>query len=293
MKKLNFLVAMSMGVNICLSQVYQNNTALPAIDANSINSSNACGLYTDYSIQISTINIPLTGNIIDPSKITFNISLSAVWAGDVAVDIIAPNSSVMTLIKRIGATNSIGCGSSTHFVTENILSFNSSNTTPIPSSGNNNIPSGNYSPTGDATIYPFHNLTNMATFLNGKNINGIWRILVYDYGTGDATTLNSWSISVANGATLKTNEAGGVFASTVSIKENPVGDMLLLGINKDSFKTMNLQVYDTSGRMVKSFDLNNGKRDTELDVSNLSPSNYLLVPIIDGEKTQALKFIKK
>lgn len=290
MKTLLTLSALFLSTLSAKAQVYENNTALAPLDGANIIS--GCGIGTDYAINSNAITIPLTGTIADASKITFNISLNATWGGDVAVDIIEPNGSVMTLIKRIGSITNNGCGTSSKFVAANIISFNSANTNTIQTTVTP-IPAGNYLPTGNATIYPFHNLTNMATFLNGKNINGIWRILVYDYGTGDATTLNSWSISVANGATLKTNEAGGVFASTVSIKENPVGDMLLLGINKDSFKTMNLQVYDTSGRMVKSFDLNNGKRDTELDVSNLSPSNYLLVPIIDGEKTQALKFIKK
>ena len=136
-----------------------------------------------------------------------------------------------------------------------------------------------------------HHPGNLATFFNGKQLSGTWRLIVYDYGTGDATTLNSWQIVVAAGATLKAGETG-TFGSEISIKQNPVQDYLLIDVNND-FKSLNLEIYDASGKNVKNENIIKNTKNIQLDVRNLTPGMYLLNPVKDGERKQAIKFIKK
>lgn len=290
MKKLITLLLTSVITISVEAQTYQNNTATTAVDG--LNVKGGCGMNTDYAIQMSDISVPITGTVSDPSKITVNVAITNNYAGDVAVDLVAPDGDVITLIKRLGASSNTSCGSGAIYTAANILSFNSANSTQITGSTGVSIASGNYAPTGSATIYPLHKLGSMSTFFNGKSIYGTWRLMIYDYGVGDTTTLNSWSISFASGALLRTSEAG-IFGNIVSIKENPVKDNLLLSLNKKNFKKMNLQIFDLSGKLIKSVDFENGNAEATLDVSALKSGAYLLLPIVDGEKTQALKFIKK
>ena len=131
----------------------------------------------------------------------------------------------------------------------------------------------------------------MTTFLNGRQLNGEWRLYIYDYGQGEATGINSWQIIIGNGATMKTKESG-IFGNAISLKENPVQDQLLLNVTED-FKNLVVEIYDGSGKAVKKETILNGRNDFNIDVRTLSPGMYLLIPIKDGERQQTIKFIKK
>lgn len=290
-----FLVAFMLSNTVINAQLYTNSTPSATADAVDITGSGittACGINVQPAIKASVINVPITGTISDPTKVTIHLSLVAAWGGDVAVDLLTPDSKVITIIKRLGAGSNVSCGSSVDFVSTNTLSFNSTNTSTILTT-TNPIPAGNYLPTGDTSIYPLHNVISLDTFLNGKLVNGNWKLYVYDYGVGDPVNINSWSLQFDAGALLKTTDVGGVFGNIVSIKENPVKDNLLISINKKDFRNMKLDIFDGTGKLITSENLLKGKSDLSLDVSFLSPGMYLLVPIVDGEKTQALKFIKK
>lgn len=290
-----FLTAFLLSNTFINAQLYTNGTPSATADAVDITGSGvstACGLNTQPAIKASVINVPIVGTISDPTKVTIHLSLVAAWGGDVAVDLLTPDNKVITIIKRLGAGASISCGSSVDFVGANTLSFNSTNAATILTT-TNPVPAGNYLPTGNATIYPLHNMISLDTFLNGKFINGNWKLYVYDYGVGDPVNINSWSLQFDAGALLKTTDVGGIFGNIVSIKENPVKDNLLLSINKKDFRNMKLDIFDGTGKLVKTENLLKGISDISLDVSSLSTGMYLLVPTADGEKTQTLKFIKK
>ncbi|WP_373709389.1 T9SS type A sorting domain-containing protein [Kaistella sp.] len=293
MKKLNFLaLGLILSVGFSQGQTYQNNTATEPVDG--ITRLGVCGGQTDPGVNMSLINVPLTGSIIDPSKITVNLSISANWLGDVAAELITPSGEAITLIRRIGALSITSCGDSSSFVAGNILGFNSANTSPIDHTAVGvgvAIPAGNYAPSYGTAKFPNHHPGVMSTFLNGKQLSGDWRLIIYDYGTTDPTILNSWQIIVGAGATLKSSETG-TFGSEISIKQNPVDDYLMVDVT-DDFKSLNLEIYDASGKRIKSESLLRNAKNIQLDVRNLAPGMYLLIPVKDGERKQAIKFIKK
>ena len=243
---------------------------------------------------MSSIAVPLTGTITDPSKITFNLALTSSWLGDVTVDLVSPQGQAITLIRRISANLVTSCGDSSDFIAANVLGFKSANTTLIDAAGiaaTIAVPAGNYAPTYGNAPYRTHNPGSLDTFLNGKQLDGDWRLILYDYGTGEPSTIASWQIIVASGAVLKTKEAG-VFGNEVSLKQNPVQDQLLLDVKED-FKSLIYEIYDASGKAVKKETMLNGRNDFNIDVRTLSPGMYMVIPIKDGERLQTIKFIKK
>ena len=294
MKTLNFLaLAMILLAGLSKAQTFQNTTATTPVDG--ITRAGACGGNTQPGVNMSSITIPVTGTIGDPTKITVNLDISAAWLGDVSVELITPSGDPITLIRRLGATGIASCGDSSSFLAGNILGFNSANTSPINAGAVGvgiAIPSGNYSPSYSTAKFPIHHPGVMSTFLNGKVLNGEWKLVIYDYGFGDATTLNSWQIIVAAGATLKTSNVSGTFGSVISLKQNPIEDNLLIDVNTD-FKTLNLEIYDASGKIVKKESVLRNSKNLQIPASDLTPGMYLLVPIKDGEKIQPIKFIKK
>ena len=294
MKKLNFFaLCLFISVGFSQAQTYQNTTATTEVDG--VQRLGTCGGQTQPGVNMSTIVVPITGTIADPSKITINLDITAGWLGDVAAELITPSGEAITLIRRIGATAISSCGDSSEFVAGNILGFNSANTSPIDHLAVGvgvAIPAGNYAPSYGPAKFPNHHPGVMSTFLTGKVLNGTWTLVIYDYGYTDPTTLNSWQIVIGAGATMKTNEAG-TFGSEVSIKQNPVQDYLQVDVTNNDFKSLNLEIYDASGKKVQDENLLKNAKNIQLDVTNLTPGMYLLVPVKDGERKQAIKFIKK
>lgn len=291
MKKFNFLLICFTAIcSFSQAQTYENTTATPSVDA--IGRLGGCGGNVQPGVQMNEITVPISGIIADPSKVTIDLGIKATYLGDVAVDIIAPNGEAITLIKRLGASIYTACGSSSSFIPANILSFNSSNTSPIDVvTAPSPIPAGNYAPSFGAALYPPHNPISMSAFLAGKDIAGKWRLIFYDYGEGDPSNIDSWRLVFGNGALLKSNE-GGVFSNDISLQQNPVQDQLILNVQKD-FKNLVFEIYDSSGKVIKKENILNNNKDFRIDVRNLTPGMYLLIPIKDGERQQTIKFIKK
>lgn len=276
------------------AQTYQN--IAPTIPIDGINRLGDCGANVQPGVHMSVINIPITGTISDPSKITFNLSLNATWLGDVDADIISPSGDAITLIRRIGTSNNNNsCGDSSNFLPANVLSFNSSNVNVIDAvslTDAQNVPAGNYAPTIGLAKYPTHNVIGMSPFLTGKQVNGDWTLIIYDYGAGDPSNIASWQIILNSGAFLKTSESG-IFTSEIIVKENPVKEKLLLKLNNSDFKSLILEIYDASGKLIKKESVPREATDFEINASNWYPGLYLLVPIKDGDRKQPIKLLKK
>ena len=293
MKKLYFLAISFFSLSAStFAQTYQNIVATAPVDA--IWRTGGCGYNTQPGMNNSSIAIPLNGTISDPSKITFNLSLKAAWLGDVSVELVDPQGNAITLIRRLGAVTNRECGDSSTFVPGNIIGFNSQSVTQIDAgaiAAGFPIPPGNYAPTYSAANYPRLNPGNLTSFLTGKQINGEWRLYIYDYGEGESSSINSWQIIIGAGAFLKNSETG-TFTSEISLQQNPVQDYLSLNVDRN-FKTLVCEIYDASGKVIKKEIMSNSKNDLTIDVKTLTPGIYLLTPIKDGERQKAIKFIKK
>lgn len=293
MKKFTLLaLGLFFSTTLTQAQTFQNTTPTTVIDG--ITRAGGCGYNTDPGVEMSDINVTTVGNITNASKITINLSMDASWLGDVVVELVSPQGEAVTLIRRIGANFHTSCGDSSNFVPANILSFNSANTAQIDHTAGTttyDIPSGNYLPSFGNAKYPVFAPTDLGAFLTGKTLNGNWRLVVYDYGVGEPTTLQSWQMIVATGATLKTIE-GGTFGSEISLKQNPVQDFLYVDVTND-FKSLELEIFDASGKRIQSENILKNAKNVQLDVRNLAPGMYLLTPTKDGQRKQAIKFIKK
>lgn len=293
MKKLYFtLICGILTCSFTQAQTYQNTT--PTAPADGVSKLGGCGMNVQPGVEMNEITVPISGTIADPTKVTIELGLNATWLGDVVIDIITPSGDPITLIKRLGGTLNTSCGNSGDFLPANILSFNSANVNPISLTGVSGtvaVPAGNYAPSIGTSMYPTHNPVAMAPFLTGKAIAGKWRIIAYDYGQGDPSNIGSWQITFLPGALLKSNE-GGVFSNDISLQQNPVQDYLKLNVQKD-FKNLIFEIYDASGKVVKTENMLSNSKDFNIDVRMISPGMYLLVPVKDGERKQAIKFIKK
>ena len=169
---------------------------MPIPDAT--NNTGSCGGGVNPGSAENTIEITADGIIADPSKLSIEVDLSHVYGGDVVLELFTPSGESCGLIKRIGAIDNTSCGSKTDFIAGNKLVFNSSFVNLLTDP----FASGNYAPTGSTTSdFPTSvTMKPLSTFLLGKNIKGIWKMKMYDFGTDDAGTLNSWKLKFSTGA---------------------------------------------------------------------------------------------
>lgn len=77
------------------------------------------------------------------------------------------------------------------------------------------------------------------------------------------------------------------------VKENPVKDKLLLKLNHNDFKSLVLEIYDASGKLIKTESVPRQATDFEVDASDWYRGLYLLIPVKDGDRKQSIKLLKK
>ncbi len=151
--------------------------------------------------NISTVNITGDGIISDPSKITLELDISHSFAGDIVVELVAPSGENCGIIKRIGTTSDTNNGSNLDFILGNKLKFNSLHTTFLLPQVSTSIVTGKYARSRGLSSIPFSvPMTDLKTFLMGKNIKGIWTIKIYDFNELDTGKLNSWKLYFDAGA---------------------------------------------------------------------------------------------
>lgn len=288
--KLLFFFLMSCG--LASAQTYSFNTVTPIPDG--AGTSCASGA-TSIGNVVTTINVPLTPAITDPTKVTINLDLVHTWLGDVVAKLGTPSGASCALIKRMGATSDTSCGDSSDFASGNILSFNAANTTTInvvtPGS-TQSIPAGSYAPTAGASTFPTDiPLCNLSTFLNGVVVNGNWTMTLYDNGEEDTGSLNSWQIIFSTGFDLDTQDF--LFTKRISVLGNPFTENLNLKLNEPGDTV--LRIYSIDGREVftKSYAANDVSQNINIDSSSWQQGIYLLVPEVEGRKLNAIKLAKK
>lgn len=279
MKKLYFLLlSFSIFAN---GQTYVNNTQIDIPNDDEYGTS-------------SVINVPLTGNIGDPSKVTVSMSIDHTWVGDLTVALVTPGgpeTGPIALFKKIGTSD---VGSSSPLIPENIIGFNSAATEemPLPSNSSIPIPAGIYLPTVGVSAEPYQfTKADLNVMFNGISPTGDWKLLLFDTWVIDVGTLDMWEIKFDEGA-LGTNEQT-ILTPYIALFGNPVKDVAHLKINTTRFSEMTLQIFDLSGKIVWNQNVSTGNTMLDINVSHLAPGNYLIVPTVDGVRKGSIKMIKK
>jgi subtilisin-like proprotein convertase family protein len=197
MKKINLLLILSfIWLSSCSKNddktvVYQpitfeNNTVVNIPDRSSV----------DYPSGESTIAISQNSTISNASKVSVELDIAHTFGADVAIELIAPNGDKCGLINKINGTE--------EFATGNKLTFNALHSAfLVPVNGV--YVTGNYAPTFAPDLTQIGtpiSITPIAlsTFFTGKNINGTWKLKMYDCAPGDVGKLNSWKIKFDTGA---------------------------------------------------------------------------------------------
>ncbi len=285
MKKLLFSSILLSG--LLSSQTYSNTTSV-AIPDNST------------SGVTSTINVPITTNITDPSKITFNFGLVHTWAGDLTIALVPPGGTetgAIALLKRmINSGSTSTAGSSANFVAANVIGFNSAASGKLIGlstwSSSTQIPAGVFLPTagGTNTTPTDYSEANLITLLNGKAVNGDWKIKVFDSATGDTGSVNNWQIVFDSGS-LGVGNTQIVATPYLTLLQNPVKDAVELKISQS--KNLSVAIYSTDGKLL--YDQNLGKIYSErlsIPAQKWEAGTYILVPVVDGKKQLPIKIIK-
>jgi subtilisin-like proprotein convertase family protein len=165
---------------------FENNTVVIIPD----------GAGTTYLSGESNIAINQARTIADASRVSIELDIAHTFGGDVAIELIAPNGDKCGLINRIGGTD--------EFVAGNKLTFNSLNTAFLVAVSGQ-FATGNYAPTfatgltqemTPVSIIPIP----LSTFFAGRNINGTWKLKMYDCAAIDVGSINSWKLKFDTGA---------------------------------------------------------------------------------------------
>jgi len=165
---------------------FENTTVTPIADATA---SGMPGLTT------STINVLTTGTVKDYKKITLEMNVSHTWQTDLEFILVAPDNSERTFVYR--------AGSGKNYISTNKLRFNALFTNTLPSvSMNIDFPAGDYKETNatSSSYTPLIGMEPIFTFLQDKNVSGVWKLKIKDYGVGDLGTLHSWRLLFAEDA---------------------------------------------------------------------------------------------
>lgn len=275
------------------AQTYSFATSTPIPDG--VTLLTGCGNGTTPGSVATTVNVPLTATITDPTKVTINLNLTHVWLGDVVAQLSTPAGANCALIKRIEAGTDAACGDSSDFAAGNILSFNAANTTTINAltpGATASIPAGSYAPTGGTSTFPSTiPLCNLTTFLNGVAVNGNWVMTFFDHGNGDTGTVNGWQLIFTTGFDLDTQDF--IFTNRVSVLGNPFTETLALKLNGESGTT--IHIYSIDGREVftKIYTTVDATQTINIETSNWQQGIYVLVPEVNGKRLNAIKIAKK
>jgi subtilisin-like proprotein convertase family protein len=155
---------------------------------------------------IGNINAPLnvtaSGTLVDLSKMTLELKLKHAYADDFAAILIPPGVGARTMKLNPNATGYEDCfiyrvGNSSDYLADNVLRFNTTFTNMLATQ-NGFLPAGNYKESKDGFYQQI--LNPLFQNLQGKSVNGEWRLLLYDFNEGDKGQLISWKLIFDSGA---------------------------------------------------------------------------------------------
>lgn len=143
-------------------------------------------------VATSTININNDKGIIsDKNKITLELNIQHTEKRDLVFALETPDGTIKDFVYRVG-------GSAGDYIGTNKLRFNATFTDAISNSVTD-VANGNYKESFGPT-YTSQNLEPIFSSLQGKQIQGVWKLKVYDFQFGDTGNIISWSLNFGEGA---------------------------------------------------------------------------------------------
>lgn len=139
----------------------------------------------------SEINVTANSTILDYKKVTLEMNIEHTYQRDLEFMLIAPDGAGRTFIYRRGLSGK--------FLADQNLRFNANATTQLPDDGANFL-TGTYKECKGSVSSSPPLVESIFTFLQGKNINGIWKLRATDWETVNAGSIKSWRLVFSKGA---------------------------------------------------------------------------------------------
>ncbi len=162
--------------------IFENNNQVNITDKP--NNSAAIPVYSE-------INVTANGSVLDYKKITLEMNIDHEYQRDLEFMLIAPDGTGRTFIYRRGLSNK--------YLADQKLRFNANATLQLPDDGQNFL-TGTYKECkGSVSLNP-PLVDPIFTFLQNKNINGIWKLRATDWETVNSGSIKSWRLVFSQGA---------------------------------------------------------------------------------------------
>lgn len=142
-----------------------------------------------------TINVGDAGTIDAFGGLTLT-SLQHTWCGDLQITLTAPDASSISIVDRIGYTGSLFGDSSNYLGTYTFANGGADIWALATAQGNGtgfNIPSGTYAASGFGSGAAL----DLTSFFLGKSAQGMWKLTITDFESGDGGSLGSWSLNMS------------------------------------------------------------------------------------------------
>jgi subtilisin-like proprotein convertase family protein len=140
---------------------------------------------------ISEINVTANGTLKNLSKFTLEMNIAHNYQRDLEFALIAPDGASRTFIYRRGLAGK--------FLADQKLRFNSSFTSELPDDGVNFL-SGNYKESKGSISSQIAALEPVFSFLQNKNINGVWKLKATDWEVVNTGNILLWRLVFSEGA---------------------------------------------------------------------------------------------
>jgi subtilisin-like proprotein convertase family protein len=164
--------------------IFENNT--PVIIEDYINNV--------ATTSISKINIVTTGIIKDYKKVTLEMNIQHDYQRDLEFVLIAPDGDSRTFIYRRGLSGK--------YLADQKLRFNANFTAQLPDDGQNFL-AGNFKECKGSVSFNPPLVEPIFTFLQNKNIAGVWKLQVIDWEVVNSGSIKLWRLVFSEGALVQ------------------------------------------------------------------------------------------
>jgi subtilisin-like proprotein convertase family protein len=201
------------------------------------------------SVVQSQISVAGLFTVYPIEDINVSLDITHTWLSDLVITLTSPSGTEMTLLDQV-------CGSSDDLSVvfdDKGSAQNCSNS--IPTLSGINVPEDKLS------------------VFNGESPDGIWTLTVEDVFGEDGGTIDNFGIEFCYEETLSvaSNEIAGF-----SIYPNPSNGRVDLNFGQPAVKNSEIKVFDLNGRVLETFNIQEGNIRETIELNNLQSGIYLI-----------------